>query len=666
MKLTHILKPITINKLEVKNRIFRPGHGTYYGRGEISDALIAYHEARARAGVGLSTLEVCCVHPSTSSNRTIYGWDDNIIPGFSRIAAAMHRHEMKLFIQLWHGGHHWPNIDGSPPWSASDVPSPWGLVPTPMSRDQIGEIVAAFAAAARRAREGGLDGVELHMGHGYLIHQFLSPLTNTRTDTYGGSPENRARFGLEVLQAVRREVGADFAVGIRISDSHVPGGLTAEECADIVRCYIREGLLDFVNASMGSYHDVPSMLPAMDTPTGAMLPSSGKIAAAAKGKVVSMVVGRYRTLEEADQAMREGVADIVGINRAMIADADLVSKTLAGEGERVRPCIGCNQGCVGGILSPQPHMGCTVNPTVGFESTLGEHLISKAERGARVVVVGGGPAGMEAARVAALGGHKVTLFEAQSRLGGALNIARRAPKSAQIGDFSVWLEQEIYRLGVDIRLSTYAEAGEVTAEQPDAVIIATGAVARTDGFQASIPGRPARGVRQPHVYTAYDIFDVPRGQLGRCAVVFDDVGHYEALGVAEHLVDQGLSVTFVTRYASLSPKIDAIQRLEPVLRRLRMGEFKLRVRGRIVEIGASDCKLGWLEGDQIETVPADTVVMVGYASPNRGLHEELSEANKAAGNLILRIIGDAAAPRDLQVAVREGHMAARFLEARGR
>jgi 2,4-dienoyl-CoA reductase-like NADH-dependent reductase (Old Yellow Enzyme family)/threonine dehydrogenase-like Zn-dependent dehydrogenase len=661
VKLTHILQPITINRLEIKNRVFRPGHGTYYGQGGISDALIAYHEARARAGVGLSTLEVCCVHPSTSSNRTIYGWSDSIIPDFQRIASAMHRHGMKLFVQVWHGGHHWPNIDGSPPWSASDVPSPWGFVPVPMSRDQIGEIVQSFAATARRAQEGGLDGVEMHMGHGYLVHQYFSPITNVRQDEYGGSLQNRARFGREILSAVRKAVGPDFPVGIRISDSHVPGGVTADECADIVRSYCGDRLLDFVNASMGSYYDVPSMLPAMDTPTGAMVPSSGRIAAAASGKVVSMVVGRYRTLEEADQAIRDGIADIVGINRAMIADSDLVTKTLAGQGERVRPCIGCNQGCVGGILSAAPHMACTVNPTVGYESTLGEHLIVKAPHTLKVVVVGGGPAGMEAARVAALSGHKVVLFEAQSRLAGALNIAKKAPKSAQIGDIGVWLEQELYHLGVDVRLSCYAESGDVLAERPDAVIVATGSMPRMDGFQASAPGLPTQGVAQPHVYTSTDIYNVPRENLGQSAVVFDDVGHYEALGVAEYLIVQGLAVTFVTRFASLAPKIDAIQRLEPVLRRLRRGEFSLRVRGRVVQIGATACKLGWLDGDQVDVVPASTVVLVGYTSANTAVYDELVNSRGASQDMQLKIIGDAASPRDLQVAIREGHMAGRFL-----
>jgi 2,4-dienoyl-CoA reductase-like NADH-dependent reductase (Old Yellow Enzyme family) len=669
MKFRHLLAPVMINKVEIKNRIFRPGHGTYFGRGVINDTLIAYHEARARAGVGLSTLEVVHVHPSSSANPTVYGWDDSVIPGFRRISAASHRYGMKLFTQVWHGGQHWPSIEGAPPWAPSDLPSPWGVVPVPMSRDQIDEIVLAFAATCRRAQEGGLDGVELHFGHGYLVHNFLSPITNTRTDEYGGSLENRMRFGRECLRAVRRAVGRDFAVGIRISDQHSPGGVTPGECAEIVRSYCDEGVLDFVNGSMGSYHDTPSMLPAMDTPTGAMLPSSAEIIAAAKGKkaasgtgVVRMTVGRYRTLDDADQAIREDIADMIGIQRAMIADADLVEKALTGESERIRPCIGCNQGCIGGILSAAKRMSCTVNPAVGYEATLSEGLIVKVTEPKRILVVGGGPAGMEAARLAALSGHTVTLTEAQPRLGGAVNIAKKSPKSAQIGDITAWLEQEIYRLGVDVRLSTYTEADDVRAMNPDAVIVATGSTPRMDGIQTAIPGRPASGIGQPHVYSSHDIYDVTQEKLGRHAVLFDDVGHYEALGIAEYLIAKGVAVTFVTRMTSLAPHIDAVQRLEPVLRRLRLGDFNLRVRGRIDSIGLDSCVLGWLDGEQLETVPADVVVMVTYNSANAELYRELGGQMNAPSDCPVRIVGDAVAPRDLLIAIREGHMTGRFID----
>jgi 2,4-dienoyl-CoA reductase-like NADH-dependent reductase (Old Yellow Enzyme family)/thioredoxin reductase len=659
MALTHLLQPITINKLEVKNRILRTGHGTYYGKGSVSDDLIAYHEARARSGVGLTTLEVTCVHRS-SVNNTLFGWDDDIIPGFRKISAAMHKHGMKLFTQLWHGGHHWPSADGQPPWSASTVPSPWGFVPIAMTRDQIEEIVAAFAATAVRAREGGLDGVELHFGHGYLVHQFYSAMTNRREDAYGGSLENRMRFGNEIIDAVRRAVGPEFPVGIRLSDQHIDGGLTPEECAEIVRRLCAAKMIDFVNASMGSYHDPSSMLPTMETPVGAMLPSSGPIAAAAD--VPRMIAGRYRTLEEADQAIRAGVADMVGIVRAMIADADLVGKTLQGRAEQVRPCIGCNQGCIGGILTPSQRVFCTVNPVVGYERTLSEDLIVKTDSPQKVMVIGGGPAGMEAARVAALSGHRVLLFEAQPRLGGALNFARRVPKLAGIADIAYWLEREVFRLGVDVRLSTYIETADIAAEHPGAVIVATGSAPRMDGVQVNMPAFAPPGVAQSHVHSSHDIFDVPRSLLGSAALVLDDTGSYEALGVAEYLLEMGLAVTLVTRLPALAPAMDIPMRVEPALRRLRAREFVLVTRGRLHEIGERSCEIGYLEGGATWAVSADTVVLVTHNEATDTIFRELGGGSRAKREFSLKVVGDAYSPRDLLVAIREGHMAGRFIE----
>ena len=661
MSLDHILSPIIINGLEVKNRIARASHGTSYGRGTVNDDLVAYHEARAKSGVGLNILEATVVHRS-SANHTVDAVDDSVIPGFTALARASDRHSMKTFVQLWHGGHRWAPATGQAPLSASTVPCPLGLVNTPfaMTQDQIDEITDAYVAAALRVQQSGLHGIELHFGHGYLIHQFLCPLTNRREDDYGGSLENRMRFGRGVLQAVRDRVGKDYPLGIRLSDYNVPGGLTPEEAGEVIARLCAERMVDYVSGSMGSPYSISTMLGCMDQPAGYMLSSAEPIVS--RANVPTMIAGRYRTLEEGNQAIKEGLGDMVSFVRPMIADPDLVAKTIRGEAERVRPCIACNQGCIGGIRTATQRMGCTVNPVVGYELTLSEDLIRPVAAPKKVIVVGGGPAGMEAARLAALSGHKVVLIEAQPSLGGTINIAKRAPKLATIGDITYWQEQELYLLGVDVRLSTYADADDVFAENPDVVIVATGSRPRQDGLQAARPEAPVPGFDRRHVLSSHDLLMMDPSKYGASAVVFDDVGHYEGIAAAEQLIANGVKVTFVARHSSFAPQIEVIVRTSPALRRLRKGDFTLVVGGRLVEIAENSCKLGYLDGEQTWDVPAETVVFISYNEAQSDLYRALGGGTRAENPYQLHLIGDANAPRDLLMAIREGHFAGRIQE----
>ncbi len=661
MSFDRILSPIIINGLEIKNRVARAAHGTSYGRGVISDDLIAYHEARAKGGVGLNILEATVVHPS-SSNHTVNALDDSIIPGFAALGKACSQHGMRTFVQLWHGGHRWAPADGRAPISASDVPCPLGVTntPQPMTLDQIEEITEAFADAAERVRKSGLDGIELHCGHGYLVHQFLCPLTNRREDQYGGSLENRMRFMHGILGAIRKRVGDDYPLGIRISDYNAPGGFSPEEAGEVVARVCQDKLVDYVSGSMGSPYSIASMLGCMDQPSGYMLSSAEPIVQ--RATVPTMVAGRFGTLDEGEQIIRAGLADMVSYVRALIADPDLVNKSVAGNAIHVRPCIGCNQGCVGGIRTPVQRMTCTVNPAVGFERSMDEALITPVETPRKVVIVGGGPAGMEAARLARISGHNVVLMEAQPTLGGAVNIAKRAPKLQAIHDITIWQEEEIFRLGVDVRLSTYAETEEVLAEQPDVVIIATGSLPRMDGLQAQRPERPIPGFHQPHVLSSWDLLLNSPDSYGKSAVVFDDIGHYEGIAAAEQLIAHGVAVTYVARHSSFSPTMDIILRTGPALRRLRKGKFDLIVSGRIVEIGRDSCTLGYLDGDEEWDVPADTVVFVSYNQAQADLWRALGGGSRAPKPYELHLIGDANAPRDLLMAIREGNMTGRIKE----
>lgn len=346
----HVFSPIEIAGVVIPNRVVRTAHATGIGAGRMNDDLIAYHEARARGGVGLSVIEIMAVHPS--SPGSLNAFDPTLVDGYHKLMDAVRPHGMRVFQQLWHAGHNSLPLGGGPPWSASDVPSPLlGVVPRAMTRAQIAEIVDAFAAAARLCKAGGLDGVEVHAAHGYLIQQFLSPNANLRSDEYGGSLENRMRFLLEVMRAVRAAVAAPgFAVGIRVALDLTSGGVGVEENVAVVRALREEGLADFIDVSLGNYHSFPKMIGGMHEPVGYELETSIPISTDAGVPV--LVTGRFRTLEEADQVIRLGQADLVGMTRATLADPELVTKTRAGHVERVRPCIACNQGCVGQLLGP--------------------------------------------------------------------------------------------------------------------------------------------------------------------------------------------------------------------------------------------------------------------------------------------------------------------------
>jgi thioredoxin reductase len=486
-----------------------------------------------------------------------------------------------------------------------------------------------------------------------LIHQFLSPVINTRDDEYGGSLENRMRFLRRVYRAIRQKTGADFVVGARFSASTAPGSLTEEEVQVVVSAMIAEGL-DFVDSAFGDYYQMDLMIGGMQFPTGYEVASAVKFMKDVA--VPRIVTGRFRTLDEAEQVLSEGVADLVGMVRALIADPELIVKTRSGRAEEVRPCIACNQGCIGSILRGA-HMACTVNAVIGHESTHSEHLLERVDQPKLILIVGGGPAGLEAARIAALKGHKVVLAEAASKLGGAINVGSRAANQTALADITLWLEREVYRLGVDVRLNTYVELADVEAELPDLTIVATGSIPRMDGVQVGSPGEPASGIDKPHVLSSTDLIMGPRRDHGSSAVVVDNVGHFEAVVAAIHLIRQGVSVTFVTHHAGFAPYVQTTLRDYWALEQLNRGDFTLLVRHHLIEVKASSCIVRPLQGKNHREIPAQTVVLVTPNEPLRSLHDEL----KLAGRKSV-LIGDALSPRDLLVAIAEGNRAAREID----
>ena len=516
----NLFEPIQVGGVTIPNRVVRSPHGT----GLLGEALIAYHEARARGGVGMSTIQATGVHPGAPSGIPLFS--DSCLPFLEEISARMAPHGMKLFLQIYHPGAA-GGMGGPEAWSASAIPNPIaGVVPIAMTKMMIDEVVASFAAAARRCHDGGLDGVDVHASSGYLLHEFLSPALNQRTDEYGGSLENRMRFLVEVMQAVRAEVNDDaFAVGVRLpNEDYVPGGLTSEQNAEIARRI--ESLADYVSLHMGAYWRFHKLIAPADDPLGVEMQANEAIT-----RVVSkptIVVGRIMTLDHASHIIESGGADMVSMVRALIADPELVNKARRREEHKIRPCIGSNMGCVGQLMS-SGRLSCVVNVAAAKEERVSHDPQDKTQSPKNILVVGGGPAGLEFARTAAMRGHNVELHEAMKVLGGQVTMAATAPHRADLGAITSWLADEIDALGVDVHMNSLVDPHLVAERAPDEVVIATGTTPRSDGFQVSTPASPVAGVDLPHVYSSWDLLGF--GDIINIegpALVYDDTGSFEA------------------------------------------------------------------------------------------------------------------------------------------
>ena len=638
----HALSPLKVGSFELRNRIVRAAHGVLLPWSDDGGGHIAYHVARARGGVAMSIMGIGGVHPTNPT--AIPTHEDRVVAGLASVADAVHEHGMKLLCQIWHGGAVKPNMLGGAPWSASEVVNTArGVVPVAMTKGMIDEMVGSFAAAARRVKDAGLDGVELHGANGYLINQFLSPATNLRVDDYGGSFENRLRFLQEVLDAVRVEVGDDFTVGLRLtSEEFVEGGLVPDVTASIAAAV--EPRIDYLNVSLGGYWKPEEITGPTDRALGYQLDHSAVVTKAVA--VPTMVTGRIMSLDVAEHVVESGIADMVSMVRGLIADPEIVSKTVSGRSAEVRPCIGILE-CVSSTLSGS--FSCAVNPAAGHELELVPHQDVVAVKPRRVMVVGGGPAGMEAARSAALRGHDVTLHELRRTLGGQVEIAARAPYRADYAAIVRWQEDELRRLGVRLVLNRGVDPDLVAETAPDVLILATGSEPRTDGSQLMRPVTAFEGFGSSHVYSSWDLFGAGRRvATGSRAIVFDDTGLYEALATADELVSRGVEVTFVTPLESMGERIPIRSTVvAPTLQRL--AEAGLQVITRHVLVGTSPGSAEFRCGETTRSLEADSVFVVGYNTPNRELIEYLGDF---AGEV--HVIGDAAGFHSLSQAIHDG------------
>lgn len=643
----HLFSPLRIGPLEIRNRLVITGHNTGLNDGlAIGDQLRAYYDARARGGVGLMIMGSTSVHPSSNSRLKLAfaNWSDDVIPEYTALSALVERGGSHIFAQLNHAGAGAGVPEGGHLLAPSAIKSE--LAPeTPRALDQAGisELVEAFARAAVRVRAGGMHGIELHGGHGNLIQQFLSPLTNRRTDSYGGTLENRMRFGLEVIRAVRRAVGDDFVVGLRSSvmEDH-EGGLTLEDSKVIVPSFVAAGRLDYVNVTSGS--DLTSWSLANHYASMYVRGQFLRPAVREIKTVVSVPVllcGRITDPRDAEDAIASGDADMVGMTRALIADRNLPRKAQSGALDTIRYCVGANDGCLGRLFRGLA-ITCIQDPTSGRERDL--ERLPPADRPAHVLVVGGGVAGLEAAKVAAQRGHKVTLFERDHDLGGQLQLARRAPGREEIGAVVDNLTREIARFQIDVRRGMEATAETIADLGPDLVILATGSRAHLPDFADSEDRLvSARGA-------------ILGDMVGDVAIVYDTIGDHVGMTTADLLVHRRHRVLFVTPYRFPGPKIDAMTG-QLVYRRLLDAGVVFHAESEVTGFTDEGVTIRNTVSGRASLLPdVVTVVAACGGEPEDRLRDALQSAMPG---LPVVTVGDAVAPRLVEQAIYEGHMAAR-------
>jgi 2,4-dienoyl-CoA reductase-like NADH-dependent reductase (Old Yellow Enzyme family) len=663
MPYPHLFAPLGIGPHTARNRIVLGAHFTMYTEpnpvygepGFYGERYGRYLAEAARGGVGVVVAGQAQVHPTTAyqMHNNAAAWDAASVPHARRVVEQVHEHGALAFLQLAHNGgvNHgtWSRL---PVWAASDVANHMEA-PQPIEVEEIREVVEHFAASARHAAEAGYDGIEVHGAHGYLVQEFLSPASNRRTDAYGGSPEGRLRFCVEVLEAVRGAVGPDIAVGLRLvgdEERRDGSGLTPDDCAAIGATLASRRLVDFLDVSIGT--SGVGMVRPVYVPhlVGVAATSVVKRAVGLVAPDVPVfAVHRILTPDEAEGVLERGDADAVTLVRALVADPEWPAKARDGREHEIRRCTGCNQGCYGNLTQGYP-VTCVTNPVVGRESELGAGTLVHATTPRRVVVVGGGPAGLEAAWVAAARGHEVVLLERSNELGGRIRLAQRLPGRAELADFADWRAAECERRGVDVRLGVDADPGTVLALEPDAVVVATGGRASVDAPSKSHPF-PLPGGARPWVVD-HERAVVAPDALGARVVVLDAVGDVQALGVAHLLAEAGRDVTLVSPTAQ--PLLVDAETLQKALPRAVRAGVRWRPNTAVGLVGEAEITLVDVLSYAVEVVPADHLVVRTHGVADAALWRALRALHPD-----VRRVGDAVAVRPCDRAVFDGHLAGR-------
>ncbi len=625
-------EPFRIGRMELKNRVVMPPMVTRYASddGFVTERTKSYYEARARGGAGLIIVEATFVHRRGRAFANQLGiGDDKYISGMSELVDVVHKHGARIGMQLHHGGREGKSaLNGLQPLAPSPLPGLAGEMPKEMTVEEIAETVAYFADAAVRAQTAGFDGVELHGAHGYLIDQFLSPTSNKRKDEYGGSLPNRARFLLEIIADLKEAVGDDYPVWCRIDGKEYGvEGITLKDAQQTARMVEEAGLAAIHVSSWGPESPInrttPTFVPVVIEDLAEGIKEAVSIPVIAVGRI---------TPEDAERLLKEGKADLIAIGKGMLADPEWTNKVAAGRTDDIKPCIICN-GCRDDIRNPDiAGIRCSVNAALGREK---ESEIVPAAKPKKILVVGGGPAGMEAASVAALRGHQVTLWEKESRLGGQLVQAAIPPHKDRIAPLYKYLETRLQKLGVKVELGKEANATAVAEFNPDAVVVATG----VKPFLPDIPG-----LDKAQVVQAGDVLEGKVKVGDKVAIIGGELVGCET---AEFLADQGKHVTVMRRGAEMATSVGPSNRAFFLSRLLDKGVTMLR-EVKYDGISPEGVIITTRDGEE-RTIEADTIVLAAGSVPDTALYDAIKDKISEVYH-----IGDCVEPRTILVAISEG------------
>jgi mycofactocin system FadH/OYE family oxidoreductase 2 len=658
-----LFSPLRIGNVTVRNRIMQTAHAKVFGYrdGLTNKRELYYQRERARGGAGLVITGNRLVHPTSNTGSRGFnaGYRKEIVERERAITRVVHDNGARIFAQQNHFG---INGDSSAMddyrvlWSSSNVKSPaFGETPKPMELSDMKEVVEHWALCCAYSREAGFDGVEVHLAHSYLLHQFISELFNKRSDDYGGSFENRMRYPLEVIRQVRTRVGDDFVVGVRIPLTEMaPGGFEIDTTLRIARTVAETGLIDYINTTVATYHDIGRAMPPNDMPEGWTLDRVAQVKEAVDLPVFA--VGGIKDPAMAEKALSSKQADMVAMTREQIADPEYANKIRTGREDEVYHCIRCNQGCIGRLFQGRP-ITCILNPATGREERFGPDTLEATSEPMHWAVVGGGPAGLKAAETLARRGHHVTLCEKDERLGGQTNLIVEQPYRDSFAWIARDLESQLHKLGVNIRQSTEADVGTLESLAPDGVIVATGSHPLRTGFSSINPMvQSVPGTDQENVLTVPDVLQNPE-RVGKRVLFLDDDGSRYVLGTMEKLQQQGHETHLITRFNGVGLQLLPTLDLPIIMSRLMEGGLTYRINYWFKEIKdhavlVHDIFSGreeWLDGFD------SFVLATGHEAEDRLYHELKNRMPN------VHRIGDCHAPRKIEHAIYEGVLAGREL-----